>query len=730
MVIKKLEIYLADYAGFCGGVKRACKLAFAAADDGVYCLGDIVHNEVVINDLKEKKVKTIDNTQVYNSKVIIRSHGVPKEDLEKLRYNNNEIIDCVCPKVKKIYNIVEIYYKKGYNIIIVGDENHPEVKGINSYCNNEAIIFNKEEDLKVPVGKTIVVAQSTSNEKVFDYLTNLIKNISKSEILVYNTICDATFNRQNSIRKLAKIVDAVIVLGGKKSSNTKKLAEVAKESCKNVFLIQSIKDIDINILKKFNKIGITAGASTPDKVIKEAVSSMENFDKGEMMEAIDNSFKRIKKGEIVTGEVLYVTDNEVMVNLGYRSDGIISKEELSKNTDAKPSDLYKQGDEIEVFVLKMDDGDGNVVLSARRVEDMKVWDEIEKSYNNHEIVTAKVINQVKGGLTASLDGISAFIPASHVTVKFQRDLSKFVGDDFQCEIIDFDKRKRRIVLSRKNVLMRELEEKRSQIFESLHIGDVIEGTVQRLTNFGAFVDIGGIDGLVHISELSWNRVKHPSEVVSAGDKVKVQVLSLDEEKDRIALGLKQTTEKPWDKFINAVKVGDVVKGKVVNILDFGAFVRLEEGVDGLLHVSQICREHIEKPQDRLEIGQEVEVKVIEIDQENKKISLSIKALLEPIEDDEKKEKSEKPKVKKERPRRPKENRVKKQIQEPKEDEFNTTIGDLLGFSFGDSSFDVVANEEEKKEETSDVEETTESEESTTNESEQVEIKEEDNNSEE
>ena len=625
---------------------------------------------------------------------------------------------------------MEKYYKKGYNIIIVGDENHPEVKGINSYCNNEAIIFNKEEDLKVPVGKTIVVAQSTSNEKVFDYLTNLIKNISKSEILVYNTICDATFNRQNSIRKLAKIVDAVIVLGGKKSSNTKKLAEVAKESCKNVFLIQSIKDIDINILKKFNKIGITAGASTPDKVIKEAVSSMENFDKGEMMEAIDNSFKRIKKGEIVTGEVLYVTDNEVMVNLGYRSDGIISKEELSKNTDAKPSDLYKQGDEIEVFVLKMDDGDGNVVLSARRVEDMKVWDEIEESYNNHEIVTAKVINQVKGGLTASLDGISAFIPASHVTVKFQRDLSKFVGDDFQCEIIDFDKRKRRIVLSRKNVLMRELEEKRSQIFESLHIGDVIEGTVQRLTNFGAFVDIGGIDGLVHISELSWNRVKHPSEVVSAGDKVKVQVLSLDEEKDRIALGLKQTTEKPWDKFINAVKVGDVVKGKVVNILDFGAFVRLEEGVDGLLHVSQICREHIEKPQDRLEIGQEVEVKVIEIDQENKKISLSIKALLEPIEDNENKEKTEKPKVKKERPRRPKENRVKKQIQEPKEDEFNTTIGDLLGFSIGDSSFDVVASEEENKEESSDVEETTESEESTTNENEQVEVKEEDNNSEE
>ena len=701
MEMKKLKVYLADYLGFCGGVKRAVNMAFDAADKDVYSLGDIVHNESVVNSLKKLGVRATEDTDIKNSKVIIRSHGVPKEDLEKLKKNGNVIINCVCPKVKIIYKIVENYYNKGYNIIIIGDKNHPEVKGINSFCDYKAIIFNSEEDLRVPQGKILVVSQTTNNEKIFKNLSNLIKNISKSEVLVYNTICSATFNRQNSVRKLARTVDAVLVLGGKKSSNTKKLADIAKDYCKNVFLIQSINDIDINILKNFNKIGITAGASTPDEVIKEAVSSMENFDKGEMMEAIDNSFKRIKKGEIVTGEVLYVTDNEVMVNLGYRSDGIISKEELSKNPDIKPSDLYKQGDEIEVYVLKMDDGDGNVVLSTRRVEDMKVWDDIEESFNNHEIVTAKVINQVKGGLTASLNGVSAFIPASHVTVKFQRDLSKFVGDDFQCEIIDFDKKKRRIVLSRKNILMRELEEKRKEIFESLHIGDVIEGTVQRLTNFGAFVDIGGIDGLVHVSELSWTRVKNPSEVVAAGDKVKVQVLNLDEERNRIALGLKQTTEKPWDKFTNSVKVGDVIKGKVVNILDFGAFVRLEEGVDGLLHVSQICREHIDKPQDKLTIGQEVEVKVIEIDQDNKKISLSMKALLEPIEEPEGIEKSEKisekPKERKERPRKPKENKAKKQVEEPKEDEFNTTIGDLLGFSLGDSKLAEVTGQQESEE---------------------------------
>ena len=694
-----MEIIVADVNGFCGGVKRAVKMAFDNAGKGVYSYGDLVHNEFVVKKLEERGVITIDDTDVANSKVIIRSHGVHKKILNELEKNNNEIINCVCPKVEKVYNIVDNFYKKGYNIVIIGNNKHPEVIGINSRCNDSATIISSLEDIKIPDGKIVVVSQTTNNVDFFEKAINIIKNISKDEVLVYNTICNATFKRQESIRDLSKKVDAVIVLGGKKSSNTKKLAEIAKLNCKNVFLIQSIDDIELNIFKKFNKIGITAGASTPDSVIKEAVCRMENFDKGEMMEAIDNSFKRIRKGEVVTGEVLYITDSEVMVNLGYRSDGIISKDELAGGPDVNPEDLYEQGQEIDVYVLKMDDGDGNVVLSTKRVADMKIWDEVEELYNNKENITVTVKNQVKGGLTADYRGLNVFIPASHVSVRFQKDLSKFLGEEFETEIIDFDKRKKRIVVSRKNVLQEELDKVRDEVYENLHEGDIIEGTVQRLTNFGAFVDVGGVDGLIHISELSWNRVKHPQDVVSPGDLVKVQVLTVDKEKNRIALGLKQTMEKPWDVFTKEVKVGDVVKGKVVNLLDFGAFVRLEQGVDGLLHVSQISREHVEKPQDKLSIGEEVTVKVTDIDEENQKISLSIKALIEPEE----KEESEEAKPKERKPRRERKPAPKreKKIEEPKQDDFNMTIGEMLGLNFSDANLDADLIDEDATEENTD-----------------------------
>lgn len=694
-----MEVILADHLGFCGGVKRAYKMAFDNASRDTYSYGDLVHNEEVIKDLEARGTKKTLNTDIKNSKVIIRSHGVHKKILDEFKENNNTIINCVCPKVEKIYNIVDKFYKKGYNIVIVGNKNHPEVIGINSYCDDIATIIGDIDDFKVPDGKIVVVSQTTNREDFFENIVKKIKNISKNEVLVYNTICSATSLRQDSVRRLSKEVDAIIVLGGKNSSNTKKLAEIARNNLENVFLIQSIKDIDINIFKKFNKIGITAGASTPDKVIKEAVCSMENFDKGEMMEAIDNSFKRIRKGEVVTGEVLYITDSEVMVNLGYRSDGIISKEELVGGPDVNPQDLYEQGQEIEVYVLRMDDGDGNVVLSTKRVADMKVWDEVEELYNNEETIDVTVKASVKGGLTADYKGLNTFIPASHVSTRFQKDLSKYVGETFTTEIIDFDKRKKRIVLSRKNVLAKEQEQKRKEVYENLHEGDVIEGTVQRLTNFGAFVDVGGVDGLIHISELSWNRVKHPSDVVSPGEVVKVQVLSVDEERNRIALGLKQLSEKPWDVFMDNVKVGDVVKGKVVNLLDFGAFIRLEEGVDGLLHVSQIAREHVEKPSDKLSLGEEVTVKVTDIDEENQKISLSMKALIEPEPKKESAPKERKPKREKKAPRK----EVKSQ--EPKNDEFNMTIGEMLGLDFADSSLDkdLILDEDEMSNETEDKE---------------------------
>lgn len=358
---------------------------------------------------------------------------------------------------------------------------------------------------------------------------------------------------------------------------------------------------------------------------------MDNINNNEMMEAIENSFTKIHRGDILKGEVIYVTNNEVMVNINYKSDGIVNREELSNDPDAKPKDLYKVGDEIDVYVVKLDDGEGNVVLSAKRVNDFKNWDTIEKIFNDKERVECKVLNNIKGGLSILVNGVSGFMPASQVSINFVSDLSIYKGKTLIAKIIDFDKEKKRVILSRKEVEREELNNKRKELWASLEVDQIVEGVVQRLTDFGAFVDLGGVDGLIHISDLSWNRVKHPSNVVKEGQKVLVKVLSLDKEKNRISLGLKQTIEEPWTAFSKNVNVGDVVEGTVVNLLDFGAFVRLKEGVDGLLHVSQISKEHINKPADVLKVGEKLNVKVIDINEEEKKISLSLKDALETSE---------------------------------------------------------------------------------------------------
>ncbi|WBW50609.1 bifunctional 4-hydroxy-3-methylbut-2-enyl diphosphate reductase/30S ribosomal protein S1 [Peptoniphilus equinus] len=673
-----IKVLVAEHAGFCGGVKRAVTMAMEAAGPGVYSFGDLVHNDLVNSALADRGVQSLGTESVTDSRIIIRSHGIHRKQREQFIADHNTIVDCVCPKVSKIYDIVAAHYTQGYQIIIFGDADHPEVQSINSYADDQGIIIGGDMDVsRVVLQKSILVSQTTNIEEKFEILANLLKKILNDDILVYNTICSATRLRQLATAELAKQVDVMLVLGGKKSSNTRKLYDIASKYCDTVYLLESIDDFKFNI-KNFVKIGITAGASTPSSVIEEAVSRMEKFDNNEMMEAIENSFKRIRRGEVVEGEVLFVNDSEVMVNIGYRSDGIISREELSNDPDVKPEDLFKPGDSINVFIMKMDDGDGNVVLSYKRVESLKVWDEVEALFNNKENVTVTVKSVVKGGLTADLKGLNAFIPASHASVRFQRDLSKYVGQEFVCEIIDFDKFKRKIVLSRKNVEAVEQETKRKEVYENLHEGDVITGTVQRLTNFGAFVDVGGVDGLIHISELSWNRVKHPSDVVEPGQEVEVEVLSLDEEKNRIALGLKQTTKKPWDVFKETAGIGDVVEGKVVNILDFGAFVRLDSGVDGLLHVSQISKEHVEKPSDKLAIGDAVTVKITDIDEENKKISLSIKALTEDSEPEEAKEEV-KPVVQ-DKPRKPRKKPQPKveYTEATEESNINTGLADLLG----------------------------------------------------
>lgn len=638
-----MKIIIADNAGFCFGVKRAIKMTKEELEKSsidIYSYGSLIHNPQVVNTLEQQGLVTIKEfSDIEKGRIIVRSHGIPKSIESQIIDKNLELIDCTCPYVKSVHKKVEEFFNKGYNIVIIGDPLHPEVIGINGYCNNEGIVINNLKEVNnIPsMDKICIVSQTTNTIEKFTEITDVIKE-KVTSVEVFNTICNATTVRQNSTAEVSKKVDAMLVIGGYESSNTIKLYEISRRHCKNVFHIETVEDLSLQEIAKFNTIGITAGASTPEWIIEEAVKAMDNLNDNEMsmemMEAIENSFTRIHKGEVLKGKILFVTDTEVMVNINYRSDGIINRDELSKDPDAKPKDLYKEGEEIQVYVVRVDDGDGNVVLSTKRVDDMKGWDELEEQFKNKTIIEAKVLNAVKGGLTVLVNGINGFIPASHVSANYVTDLNQFKGQKFEVKIIDFDIEKRRVILSRKEVERETLDVKKKEVWSKLEVGLIMDGVVQRLTDFGAFVDLGGVDGLIHISDLSWNRVKHPAEVVKVGDKVQVKVLALDESRNRISLGLKQTIVEPWEAFKKNVEIGSVVEGTVVNLLDFGAFVRLNDGVDGLLHVSQISKDHINKPADVLKMGEKIMVKIIEVNEEEKRISLSIKEADEDVNETE------------------------------------------------------------------------------------------------
>lgn len=712
-----MEIILADYYGFCGGVKRAVKLTEEALENNekVYIDGMLIHNHNETNRLKKLGLNELNET-IEDGTLILRSHGTPIE--KKIEYEKEyEVIDTVCPKVIKVQELAKKH--KDDFLVILGKKDHPEVVSINSYSCYNGLVIGSLEELKknkenlINTDKEIIIiSQTTFNENKLNEIFEFLDSIN-IKYKFYDTICNATKLRNQSVINLAKSVDCVLIFGDRKSSNSTKLYENAKKYNSNIFFINSIDEIEISKLLVYNRIGISAGASTPAWIIKEAIEKMEDMNKNEMMEAIDSSFTKIKRGDILTGTVLYVNDTEVGVNINYRADGIVPKEEVSDSLDVNPSDLFKSGDEIEVYVLKMDDGDGNVLLSHKRIQQMKNWEVVEGMFNNEEIVEAYVNEVTKGGLKCEVLGLNAFMPASHVSVGYKKDLSEFLDKTLASKVIDFNKDKRRIILSRKVVEQEEIEQKKKEIYENINVGDTIEGVVQRLTNFGAFVDIGGIDGLIHISQLSWNRVKHPSDVVEPGQEVSVKVLEIDPEQDRVALGLKQLTKEPWDLFVEENKVGDIVQGKVVNLLDFGAFVKLESGVDGLLHVSQISRVHVDKPSDKLEQGQDIEVVITDIDEENKKISLSIKEIekqrarearlaegedvnddIENTEEPAPKKESNYDRVNEKRSKRQKENKPRNQkVEQASNDGFGISFADL--FNKADSneeeSFEVADN---------------------------------------
>ncbi len=726
-----MEIKIADKAGFCFGVDRAVKIAYSTAEENqgtVYTYGMLIHNGDVIRDLEKMGVVCAESLEDIppEATVIIRAHGISKAEYVQLGAKNAKIIDATCPFVKRIHKIAEEEQKKGRQVIIAGDKNHPEVKGINGWCENSAIIVAGEDECdkiieKIPQTDISIVSQTTLipqkakkiEQKLKKYFTNAI---------FFDTICSATEERQQAAESLAKESDLMLVLGGAGSSNTQKLFEICKQHCKMTFKLENDKELDgiVHLFKNNNikKVGITAGASTPDKVIKEAKLTMaEITNEMNFAELVEETLKPLTTGDIVKGVVIGITPTEVQVDIDGKYDGVIPANEMTNDASANLSDLVKVGDEVDVFVVHVSDRDGVVTLSKKKIDAEKGLQELRADFENNTVLNGRIVEIVRGGIVTIAKGVRVFIPASEAAERFVEDLGALLNTEAAFRIIkmDTDRRGRlRVVGSIKSVA-REIAQKKADEFWSaaevdkkytgtvksltafgafvdlggvdglihiselsdsrikhpsevvkvgdsidvyikelnketnkislvkelaadkqareaafwagLEVGKTVNGTVKSLTNFGAFVDIGGVDGLVHISELSWNRIKHPSEVIAVGDSIEVYIKDINPETKKISLGHKKEEDSPWYKATKDLKVGDNIKCKIVRILPFGAFAEVAPFVDGLIHVSQIANTRIDKPSDVLNIGDEVEAQVIEINNETKQIGLSRKVLL-------------------------------------------------------------------------------------------------------
>ena len=631
-----MAVTVAAHAGFCMGVSRAVESAEAAVKDGIpsCTLGELIHNPTVVRALAEKGLPPIqDPREAAGRRVLIRSHGVSPEVLRVLQENGSEVMDLTCPFVGRLHSIVAEGTADGTPVILVGEKEHPEVRGTAGWAQGPVfVVATPEEAAGLPeMEKAVAVSQTTFPPARWDAVLRVLKQrIGRLES--HCTICSATEIRQREAAELAEKADRMIVVGGRNSANTRKLYDLCRERCPETILVESAAEIPPAFANTDpGMIGITAGASTPTGSLKEVVTRMselenktlapEEENNEDFMQQVEATMVRIRPGQTVTGKVVQITDDEVSVNIGYKADGLIKREDLVDQD-------VKLGDEIEVEVVKVNDGEGNVLLSQRNIVNRKAWDALMAKNEAGEYVEAVGKEAVKGGLIALVDGIRAFVPASQLSQRYVDKISEFVGKTMKLKIIEVDEQKKRIVASRKAVVAEEAAAKKKEVWDKLEEGMVIHGIVRRLTDFGAFVDLGGVDGLIHITDLSWGRVKHPSDVVKPNQEVDVKILSLDRDRDRIQLGYKQMQPRPWDNAAEKYPEGSIVEGKVVRITDFGAFVELEPGLDGLVHISQCARTRIAKVEDAVQVGQKVNVKVLSVDPEKKRISLSIRQALE------------------------------------------------------------------------------------------------------
>ena len=627
------NVILAKTAGFCFGVRRAVDMAYGlAGKHKVYTYGPIIHNETVVDDLESKGVRVVHSIDeaagLRGGTMIIRSHGASKNEINLLKQMGFEIVDATCPCVKKIHRIVEDYSGQGYGIVIIGSAAHPEVQAISGWCKEPPVIIESVEEAENfspdPDKKLCLVSQTTFNYNKFQLLVEIISK-KGYDIRCLNTICNATEERQSEARDIAGRVDAMIVIGGRQSSNTQKLYDICKNECKNTYYIQTLVDLDLKTFESIGNVGITAGASTPNNIIEEVHTNMSEMGNEQSFEQmLEASLKTIRTGEVVEGTVIDVKEDEIILNIGYKADGIITRNEYSNTSNLDLRTVVNVGDTMQAKVLKVNDGEGQVLLTYKRLLAERGNKRIEEAYNNKEVLTAKVANVLEGGLSVVVEEARVFIPASLVSDTYEKNLSKYQDQEISFVITEFNPRKRRIIGDRKQLILAEKAQKQKELFEKINIGDTVEGRVKNVTDFGAFIDLGGADGLLHISEMSWGRVENPKKVLKVGDTLKVLIKDIQGEK--IALSLKFPETNPWLTAAEKYAVGNVVEGKVARMTDFGAFVELEPGVDALLHVSQISRDHVDKPSDVLSYGQVITAKVVDFNEESQKISLSMKAL--------------------------------------------------------------------------------------------------------
>ncbi len=714
-----MEIRKAPHIGYCKGVKRALAMAEqAVAEKGfVETWGPLIHNPGELARLSQTIRAVDDLGQVRGGRVLLRAHGVSPKVLAAAEALGVEIIDGTCPDVARVQKLAARFTAEGYQVIILGDPRHPEVEGVKGWSGDTALVVrNAQEASALPaLEKAALIAQTTERESNF-LATAWALESRVEDLVAVNTICGHTRRLQAATANLARQADAMLVLGGRNSSNTLKLAQISEEAGLPVFLVESLVDLDIDIVRSGRVIGLTAGASTPEHFIEEVVERMSELEKlenegaeimaeqaseitqessagaeaaaadvaeaaaGAEAEAQEGQaeqeatvaaagqdqaaaeepdspdapesaapqdseepaassaneadaftqeygdMKEIRRGARVKGVVVQVKDDELLVDIGGKSEGVLSSSELSADDARNIHERFQIGDEIDVLILRKENQEGYPVLSKRRVDQDLAWDRLAQLKQEKAIVTGVVSDVVKGGVLVDV-GVRGFVPASLVSLGYVEDLSTYVGKELQMKIIECDKHSNKLVLSAKAVLRRASQALKEQTWAEVEEGQTRHGVVRRLTSFGAFVDIGGVDGLLHVSEIAWYRVNHPADLLKEGDEVDVYILGVDRENEKISLGMKQLIPNPWSQAKEKYPEGSVIPAKVMRTTDFGAFLEVEPGVEGLVHISQMAHHRVEKTEDVVKPGDDVMVKVISVDAEAKRMSLSIKATL-------------------------------------------------------------------------------------------------------